>query len=290
MSYTPTTHNSSYPAISGTNPSISATGKVVLITGAGSGIGQAATSSFAVAGAKAVIFVGRRIDLLENAAKSVREQHPEVATACHAVDVCDGQAVRTAMGEVVSSFGRIDVVVHAAGAIPPLGPLSTTPVDGLWKAFEVNIKGTLNVAQALLAVSVPVQRGESEPILIVLNTAGVIMPPLPGMGGYVASKAPLLKLMEYLAAENEGKLRVLSVHPGLIRTPMALELEKSGLKFPYDDVSLPSDFLVWAASREASFLHGKFVFANWDVEELKARSAKIEEGTDLSMVLSGLQS
>ncbi|KAJ0296652.1 hypothetical protein Brms1b_013691 [Colletotrichum noveboracense] len=109
------------------------------------------------------------------------------------------------------------------------------------------------------------------------------MPPLPGMGGYVASKMSSLKLAEYLASENKNKLRVISVHPGLIQTPMAEELEKAGLRFPYDD-----NFLVWAASQEAAFLNGKFVFANWDVEELKASVGKIEGGADLSLMLRGL--
>ncbi|KAF4825361.1 Short chain dehydrogenase citE [Colletotrichum tropicale] len=97
-----------------------------------------------------------------------------------------------------------------------------------------------------------------------------------------------LKLAEYLSSENKDRLRVISVHPGLIQTPMAEELEKAGLKFPYDDISLPADFLVWAASQEAAFLNGKFVFANWDVEELKASAGKIEGGADLSLMLRGL--
>ncbi|KAJ0331942.1 hypothetical protein COL922a_011703 [Colletotrichum nupharicola] len=97
-----------------------------------------------------------------------------------------------------------------------------------------------------------------------------------------------LKLAEYLASENKNNLRVISVHPGLIQTPMAEELEKAGLRIPYDDISLPSNFLVWAASQEAAFLNGKFVSANWDVEELKASAGKIEGGADLSLMLRGL--
>ncbi len=60
------------------------------------------------------------------------------------------------------------------------------------------------------------------------------MPLLPGMGAYIASKAALTKLVEYLAAENEGKVRVLGVHPGLIRTE-GNDTEEHGLVFPYDD-------------------------------------------------------
>ncbi|KAF4432010.1 Short chain dehydrogenase citE [Colletotrichum fructicola] len=288
MSFTPTTHNASYEAISATNPSISAAGKVVLITGAESGIGNAASFSFATAGAKALILLGRRVELLEQVAKSIHEKGLDTETACFAVDVCDEQGVKSTLNQIVSKFGRIDIVIHAAGALPPLGPLATVPLDDLWRAFEVNIKGFLTLAQAMLAVTTSGQEGASQPVLIVLNTAGSIMPPLPGMGGYVASKMSSLKLAEYLASENKNKLRVISVHPGLIQTPMAEELEKAGLRFPYDDISLPSDFLVWAASQEAAFLNGKFVFANWDVEELKASAGKIEGDADLSLMLRGL--
>ncbi|KAI8161649.1 putative transporter [Colletotrichum sp. SAR 10_70] len=288
MSYTPTTHSASYEAISATNPSISAAGKVVLITGAGSGIGNAASFSFATAGAKALVLLGRRVELLEQVAKSIHETGLDTGTACFAVDVCDEQVVKSTLSQIVSKYERIDIVIHAAGALPPLGPLATVPLDDLWRAFEVNIKGFLTLAQAMLAVTTSDQDRSSQPVLIVLNTAGSIMSPLPGMGGYVASKMSSLKLAEYVASENKDKLRVISVHPGLIRTPMAEELEKTGLKFPYDDISLPADFLVWAASKEAAFLNGKFAFANWDVEELKASAGKIEGGADLSLMLRGL--
>ncbi|KAF5518736.1 Short chain dehydrogenase citE [Colletotrichum aenigma] len=170
MSYTPTTHSASYEAISATNPSISAAGKVVLITGAGSGIGNAASLSFATAGAKALILLGRRVELLE-------------------------QLVKSTLSQIVSKYGRIDIVIHAAGALPPLGPLATVPLDDLWRAFE-----------AMLAVITSDQDGPSQPVIIVLNTAGSIMPPLPGMGGYVASKISSSKLAEYLASENKDKL------------------------------------------------------------------------------------
>ena len=52
-------------------------------------------------------------------------------------------------------------------------------------------------------------------------------------------------------------------------------------------VSVPADFLVWAASEEARFLRNKFVFATWDVDELKARKSEIEQGRDLTLGLNG---
>ncbi|CAJ2504920.1 Uu.00g123140.m01.CDS01 [Anthostomella pinea] len=60
---------------------------------------------------------------------------------------------------------------------------------------------------------------------------------------------------------------------------MSTQLERTTkLPFDFDDISLPSDFLVWIASPEASFLDGKLVFAAWDVEELKGRRNEIVGG------------
>ncbi|KAF4772989.1 NADP(+)-dependent dehydrogenase [Colletotrichum scovillei] len=257
MSYTKVNHGASYPAISTSNPANSAAGKVVLITGAGSGIGQAAATSFATADAKALILIGRRTKPLTKTAAIISQKGPGVQVRLYEADISDANALKPVMAETVSTFGQIDIVIHAAGVLPALGPISTMPVEEFWKVLEVNIKGTLNVAQSLLATDTSEKRAGSKPVLVTLNTAGMLMPPIPGMGGYVVSKAVLPKLTEYLAAENPDKLRTVT----------------AGLKFPYDD---------------GIFLNGKFVFANWDVEELKARKTEIKNGTELSLVLSGL--
>ncbi|KAK0378418.1 hypothetical protein CLIM01_04193 [Colletotrichum limetticola] len=260
MSYTKANHNASYPAISASNPANSAAGKVVLITGAGSGIGQAAAISFAPAGAKAPILIGRRTEPLTKTAAIISQMGPDVQVRLHGADISDVRTLKSVMAETVSTFGQIGIVIHAAGVLLALGPISTMPVEELWKALEVKIKGTLNVAQSILANCTSEKSAGSKPVLVSLNTAGMLMPPIPGMGGCIVSKAVLPKLVEYLAAKNPDKLRIVTIHPSLIRTPMAVELEEAALKFPYDDVSLPVNYLVWVTSPEASFLNDKFVF------------------------------
>ncbi|KAK1530174.1 uncharacterized protein CCOS01_05277 [Colletotrichum costaricense] len=220
MSYTKANHNASYPAISASNPANSTAGKVVLITGAGSGIGQAAATSFAPASAKALILIGRRTEPLTKTAAIISQKGPDVQVRLHGADINDVKTLKSVMAETVSTFGQIGIVIHAAGMLLALGPISTMPVEELWKALEVKIKE---------------KSAGSKPVLVSLNTAGILMPPIPGMGGYIVSKAVLPKLVEYLAAENPDKLRIVTIHPSLIRTPMAVELEEAALKFPYDD-------------------------------------------------------
>ncbi|KAK1489680.1 hypothetical protein CTAM01_11119 [Colletotrichum tamarilloi] len=152
MSYTKANHNASYPAISASNPANSAAGKVVLITGAGSGIGQAAATSFAPAGAKALILIGRRTEPLTKTAAIISQKGPDVQVRLHGADISDVKTLKSFMAETVSTFGQMGIVIHAAGVLLGLGPISTMPVEELWKALEVKIKGTLNVAQPLLAI------------------------------------------------------------------------------------------------------------------------------------------
>ena len=240
MSYTKTTHSTTYSSLSPANPALSAKNKTILVIGGGSGIGLEAAHSFAAAGAATVVLAGRRQAVLTAAASALRARIPASSPAAietYALDVRDPHAT-TALFE---RFPAADVVVHAAAVMPTPGALADADPDALWAAFETNTRGVLNVSRGLAAAAGAAASSRShEAVLLVLGTAGVFMPPLPGMGAYIASKAVLPKLVEYLAAENAGRVRVAGVHPGLVRTEAALVLEKHGLVFPYDDgLSLP---------------------------------------------------
>ena len=107
---------------------------------------------------------------------------------------------------------------------------------------------------------------------------------LPGLSGYISSKLAAVKLLEFLAAENPNVF-VASLHPGMVETDI---FNKSGAKkemLPMDTVQLPAHFTVWLTSPEARFLNGRCVFANWDVEELKAQATEIGRG---SMMTTGI--
>ena len=249
MSYTKTTHSTTYSSISPANPALSAKNKIILVIGGGSGIGLEAAHSFAAAGAATVVLAGRRQAILTAAASALRDRIPASSPAAietYALDVRDPHAT-TALFE---RFPAADVVVHAAAVMPTPGALADADPDALWAAFETNTRGVLNVSRGL--ATAPSSRSH-EAVLLVLGTAGVFMPPLTGMGGYIASKAVLPKLVEYLAAENAGRVRVAGVHPGLVRTEAALVLEKHGLVFPYDDgLSLPLFLFVSLPSSSSS--------------------------------------
>ncbi|KAL8717761.1 MAG: hypothetical protein Q9225_005022 [Loekoesia sp. 1 TL-2023] len=272
-SYTKVTHAATYAGITPTQPGLSTVGKVVLITGASGGIGRATASSFAASGPKALVLLGRRADALAETASIVKASHTGLPIQTYEAELCDASGVRNAMNKVAAEFGGIDILVHAAGVLPPVETLvkadPTTFLDG----YKTTVVGTLVTAQ-----SVVLANKDKSVTFVNLTTAGILFPPFPSMGAYVSSKMAAVKLLEVFAVENP-QVRLHNVHPGLLKTAMSAKLEeKVKLPYAYDDISLPVDFLVWVASPEAEFLRNKIVFSSWDVEELKGRKKEILGG------------
>jgi meso-butanediol dehydrogenase/(S,S)-butanediol dehydrogenase/diacetyl reductase len=117
-------------------------GSVVIVTGAGSGIGQAIATAFLDAGAT-VVATGRRVERLE---QTLGGRENGVAMA---LDVSDGDQVRTLVGDVVERFGKVDVVVSNAGAYTS-GPL-TDVSDEQWESLRAtNVDGLFHLAKAAL--------------------------------------------------------------------------------------------------------------------------------------------
>ncbi|KAE9398976.1 NAD(P)-binding protein, partial [Gymnopus androsaceus JB14] len=106
--------------------------------------------------------------------------------------------------------------------------------------------------------------------LINVSTAAVHMHPSPTKIRTATSKAAFMALLGRIADERSvDDIQIVSFHPGALYTEgvaKALDYEP----FHWDEFALPADFSVWAASSEASWLHGRFVWAHWDVDELKA--------------------
>lgn len=142
-----------------------------------------------------------------------------------------------------------------------------------------------------------------------VTTGGVFVPPtmVPNMSSYISSKLAMVKILEYVAAENPN-LFVASLHPGTVDTamytksgrhPMPMDAGKSlySLRASIQDnhanssafnpVQLPAHFMVWMVSPEAKFLRGRTVWANWDVNELKAKASEIESGIMLTSGIYG---
>jgi len=193
--------------------------------------------------------------------------------------------VENAFQQTRKELGKIDVLVSNAAYLPAIEGLGDGDGEEVKKGLEVNVLGNLNLASALL------RNGAEGSVFVHVTTAVVHVPPFQkGMGGYVASKLAALKILEYFAFENPS-IRMMFVHPGLLATAMSekatKDIPKSQLILELDDLELPSNFIVWAVSSEAAFLQGKFLWANWDVDELKAKKEELLAGPQLTIGLLG---
>lgn len=184
---------------------------VVLVTGAGSGIGRAAAIRFAAAGAHLVL-VGRRAAALdETAAMLPASARP----LCIVADVGDVERVGAAIDAAAAHFGRLDVLVNNAGHAPLLPIDQTTPAM-LNECFRVN---TIGPALAIACAWPLFVRQNSGCVINVSSMATV--DPFPGFFMYAAAKAGV-NLMARSCA-NEGRpfnIRAFSVAPGAVETPL----------------------------------------------------------------------
>ena len=280
-------HDSSYPAISPTKPELSLKGKTVLITGGASGIGFETTKAFAQAGAGTVAILARSKERMVKAKEDIEASFPQTKVLPCVASVTDAGRV----SEVVKDIGIIDILVLNAGVMHKPGPtLSIDPKETL-KMFETNVLGPLNVINAFMSLPA---RDSSSPRTIIHTSTGGVGFVMPGVAVYNASKAAMTYLMRALDGElRDSNVRVFSFHPAIAYTDMARDTMGVGPDtFAYDSckyldripltlalmnvVDLPASFAVWLCSPAADFLRGKFLWSNWDVDELKAKKDVIE--------------
>jgi short-subunit dehydrogenase len=184
--------------------------RVVIITGASSGIGAAAARAFADAGAR-VVLAARDEQRLAAVARDLRGSALVVPT-----DVAERAAVEALVERVVAEFGGVDIVVNNAGVglAAPVAELSAADFE---RALAVDLFGPLALTQAALPHMRQHRRGQ---LIYVSSVVGLRA--LPYLGGYAAAKAALDRLTEALRVELRGSgVAVTLVRPGTTRTGFA---------------------------------------------------------------------
>ncbi|KAF2722576.1 NAD(P)-binding protein [Polychaeton citri CBS 116435] len=297
----PPFHRSTYPAISPLQNAALAktlTGKRILITGGGSGIGAAIAKAFANTEPATIVLCGRRLDALEATKSSILNSNTIKSKAVQvvtlSVDVTREDQVESVFQQAREAVGPLDVCISCAGFFGENGERVVDDAsEQIWKAFEVNVKGSMLVARHFFKNATQDAEGgdgASQPVLISINAGlGHLPPPLvagpmaSSTPGYSASKMGLAKLMEWVAVDVQGRGRVYSVHPGIVKSDLADRLvgtaanpEQLKAAVTFDDAELPADFCVWLASTEGKCIpSGKYLWCNWDVDALKEQSSQI---------------
>ncbi len=127
-------------------------GCIVLVTGAGSGIGRAAATASARAGAAGVALVGRRAGALEQTADEVRAAGAEALVAV--ADVSNAHEMEAAVLATAFAYGRIDGFFANAGTEGPLGPLAETDPSDFDDVIDTNVRGTFLGLRYVLPVMI----------------------------------------------------------------------------------------------------------------------------------------
>ena len=183
-------------------------GKVILITGGGSGMGQLAAQNFSREGALVAA-----LDVNEAGLATTAQGCEGVST--WQVDITDYAAVKQAVDEVTAKLGPIDSVYNAA-AIMPMGKILGQDTGLQNKIMEINYGGLVNIAQATLPAMV--ERGSGD-FISFASSAGLI--PIMMAGPYAASKAAVAMYTEILYHENlNSGVRFACVCPIVVKTPL----------------------------------------------------------------------
>ncbi len=217
-------------------------GKVVLITGATSGIGEAAAREFAKEGAS-VFFCGRRENLGEKVESEIREAGGE-ATYMKA-DVREEDQVKAFTEACKQTYNRIDIAFNNAGIEGPRGGFDDLEMEGTMGYYDL-IKTNINGVMYAMRYELPVMREQGEGVIV--NVGSMLSHRGSGAwGAYAASKHAVIGMTRSAAQANAGHgIRVLSLSPGGTRTELLRRfvggsLENAGRNSPMGRLAEPEE-------------------------------------------------
>jgi len=220
-------------------------GRRILITGAASGIGSSTAQLFASEGAAVAV-----LDRTGN----WPEAYSEPAYHCYKVDITDEKSVATAVEHAARSMGGIDGVVNAAGVMLR-GRMLDVGIDAWRRVLDINLTGGYIVARACL----PWLLEARDATIVNIGSGQALLPNTPGRTAYAASKGGVINLTRSLAAELAPSIRVNSVCPGLVDTPMAdggrTNTGNYAMKRLADPIEI-AQAILFLTSRESSYVTG----------------------------------
>ena len=212
-------------------------GKVVVITGASSGLGEATARHLSAQGA-IVVLGARRVDRIQSLAQELIDKGGKALAM--ATDVTRHDDVKALVDAAVQTFGRVDVMLNNAGLMPH-SPLERLKIDDWNQTIDVNIKGVLyGIAAALPHM----KQQKSGQIINVASVAARIV--RPGSAVYAATKSAVLMISEGLRQEVKSYgLRTTILSPGAVATELPNSITEPDIagfisKF-YEEIAIPAE-------------------------------------------------
>jgi len=245
---------------------LSISGKVAIVTGASSGLGESTALHLAARGAK-VVLAARRVDRLQKLVDDIRASGGQAIAV--ATDVAKREDLEKLAAAAVEAFGRIDVLVNNAGVMP-LSPLARLKVDEWDRTIDVNIKGVL---YGIAAVLPRMQAQGSGHIINIASIAGIkVFTPIGTV--YSATKHVVRAISEGLRIESGPSIRVTTVSPGAVESELKHGSSDpdaaAGVKAFYDANQIPADSVARA------IVYAVEQPANVDINEIVIRPVSQE--------------
>jgi 3-oxoacyl-[acyl-carrier protein] reductase len=237
-------------------------GKVALVTGGGKGIGRAIAEKFAAEGAQVVInYLKSEEQAHELALRIGRDGKPAVTIRA---DVSSSSEVSRMVSEVVSGFGRIDILVNNAAVLYRVPFLEATEEN--WdRTIDINLKGTYLCCKAVAPIMLKQKYGKIINISSVSGYSG--LESAAGLPDYVASKAGMLGLTRSIAIALGPYVNVNAICPGTIETDMTRAIPQEKRLATIEETPLKSlgqpesiaDAALFLASEESKWITGEII-------------------------------
>ena len=265
-----------YPYIDPTKSDL--TGKSVLVTGASKGIGKAAAVRFAMAGCSKILLAARsdmsNVEVaVKEAAKATNKPEPLVCSI--KLDITSEDSVKAAAETAKEVLGgSLDILINNAGNLEEWKPIIESNPKDWWWTWEVTVKGTYLSSRYFI----PLVLNSTVKTVINVSSGGSQMV-TPGASAYQASKMALCRISEFIDMEHrqQGVISI-SIHPGGVKTELAMNLPEALHPHLTDSPELPADTIVWLCSERREWLSGRFVNVQWDMEELVTKKEEILKG------------
>jgi len=268
---------------------------VALITGGGRGLGRAFAIALAQHGVNVAV-TGRTETEIRATAHEIAESGGRAIAISG--DITDRQTVEQTVARTEAELGPIDLLINNAGMLRALGVVAAIDADDWWREVEVNLRGPLLYAKAVLPGMIDRRRGR---IINVASGAG--LQAIATASAYCVSKAALIRLSETIALETGAYgIATFAIHPGTVRTPMNAclhDAEAVGRSAPevqqwfrqlYAEgkdtpIERSVELVLTLASGRADALSGCFLDVHDDIDAFIADAEAIQRGERLRMRL-----
>ncbi|KZL66585.1 dehydrogenase reductase SDR family member 2 [Colletotrichum tofieldiae] len=287
-------HKKPYPAISPFRHELNQATKTILITGAAEGVGFFIARAFAQASASRIIILDIRPDALAAAAAKLKEEvneiSPKTIIDARVCDVGNLHETDTLWSNLFTEGITVDVLVLSAACYGPGEPILNSGRDKIWSSFITNVRALLDHTERFYKQeNHKKQKGLLQ--IRMLQRRIYVWDAEGARPSYGLTKNSGALLIQQIAKDAKPEImQIINFHPGEVFTESAKRQGFSEDMIEWYDGNLGGQFALWAATGEAEFLHGRFIWAAWDVNELQSEEfQKLLQGTNyLKIGVKGL--